>query len=191
MIHHFVALGDSFTEGVGDPVKGIPLRSTHDWLADWMRAASPNMRYTNLATRGLRAAEIRSQQMVALSLSWRTRNYVGTIFGGSLYGAIDPIYMLMLIHTLGPGFIVWDKAATIRFRKPGRSTLYARFVFTDEELQTIRTLAAQHPSVERVNPVELADKAGVVHASFEKTLYIRKKPENQSKKLEPSIKESR
>lgn len=63
MIHHFVALGDSFTEGVGDPVKGIPLRSTHDWLADWMRAASPNMRYTNLATRGLRAAEIRSQQM--------------------------------------------------------------------------------------------------------------------------------
>jgi len=62
---------------------------------------------------------------------------------------------------------------------------------TDEELQTIRTLAAQHPSVERVYPVELADKAGVVHASFEKTLYIRKKPENQSKKLEPSIKESR
>lgn len=128
---------------------------------------------------------------VALPLSWRTRNYVGTIFGGSLYGAIDPIYMLMLIHTLGPGFIVWDKAATIRFRKPGRSTLYARFVLTDEELQTISTLAAQHPSVERVYPVELADKAGVVHASFEKTLYIRKKPENQSKKLEPSIKESR
>lgn len=62
-MRHFVALGDSFTEGVGDPVKGIPLRSTHDWLADWMRATSPNMRYTNLATRGLRAAEIRSQQM--------------------------------------------------------------------------------------------------------------------------------
>lgn len=128
---------------------------------------------------------------VALPLSWRTRNYVGTIFGGSLYGAIDPIYMLMLIHTLGPEYIVWDKAATIHFRKPGKSTLCARFVLTDEELEAIRTLAAQNPSVDRVYPVELVDKNGVVHASFEKTLYIRKKPETQSEKLIPSIKESR
>lgn len=128
---------------------------------------------------------------VALPLYWRTRNYVGTIFGGSLYGAIDPIYMLMLIHTLGPAYIVWDKAATIRFRKPGKSTLYARFVLTDEELEAIRTLAEKNPSLDRVYPVELVDKNGVVHASFEKTLYIRKKPESQSEKLEPSIKESR
>ncbi|ADH63679.1 lipolytic protein G-D-S-L family [Allomeiothermus silvanus DSM 9946] len=63
MIHHFVALGDSFTEGVGDPVEGIPLRSAHDWLAEWMRAASPGLRYTNLASRGLRAGEIRAQQL--------------------------------------------------------------------------------------------------------------------------------
>ena len=28
---------------------------------------------------------------VRLPLSWRTRNYVGTIFGGSLYGAVDPM----------------------------------------------------------------------------------------------------
>jgi hypothetical protein len=112
---------------------------------------------------------------VALPLNWRTRNYVGTLFGGSLYGAIDPIYMLMLIHALGPQYIVWDKAATIRFRKPGKTTLYARFLLSDEELETIRTLAAQHPSVDRVYPVELVDKDGVVHVSFEKTLYIRRK----------------
>lgn len=53
--------------------------------------------------------------------SWRTRNYVGTIFGGSLYGALDPI-MIMLIKLLGPEYEVWDKAASIRFRRPGRST---------------------------------------------------------------------
>ncbi|GIW23840.1 DUF4442 domain-containing protein [Meiothermus sp.] len=111
---------------------------------------------------------------VALPLSWRTRNYVGTLFGGSMYGAIDPIYMLMLIHNLGPGYVVWDKAATIRFRKPGKTTLYARFVLTEEELQTIRRLALERPSLERVYPVELLDSSGVVHASFEKTLYIRK-----------------
>ena len=60
---------------------------------------------------------------VKLPLSWRTRNYVGTIYGGSLYGAVDGVYMVMLIRILGPEYIVWDKAATIRFRKPGRSTL--------------------------------------------------------------------
>jgi hypothetical protein len=31
---------------------------------------------------------------VRLRLNWRTRNYVGTIFGGSLYGAVDPFHML-------------------------------------------------------------------------------------------------
>ncbi len=111
---------------------------------------------------------------VALPLSWRTRNYVGTLFGGSMYGAIDPIYMLMLIKNLGKGYVVWDKAATIRFRRPGRTTLFARFVLTDEELWVIRRLAQENTSTERVYPVELVDASGVVHASFEKTLYIRK-----------------
>jgi hypothetical protein len=30
------------------------------------------------------------EMRVELPLNWRTRNYVGTIFGGSLYGAVDP-----------------------------------------------------------------------------------------------------
>lgn len=65
---------------------------------------------------------------VRLPLNWRTRNYVGTIFGGSMYAAVDPVYMIMLIHNLGPEYEVWDKAASIRFREPGRDTLRARFV---------------------------------------------------------------
>ena len=51
--------------------------------------------------------------VVEIPLNWRTRNYMGTIFGGSMYSAIDPIYMIMLIRCLGPGYTVWDKAATI------------------------------------------------------------------------------
>ncbi|HEY3270721.1 MAG TPA: DUF4442 domain-containing protein, partial [Geothrix sp.] len=43
-----------------------------------------------------------SEVRIRLPLSWRTRNYVGTIFGGSLYAGVDPFYMLMLIHRLGP-----------------------------------------------------------------------------------------
>jgi acyl-coenzyme A thioesterase PaaI-like protein len=111
---------------------------------------------------------------VSLPLSWRTRNYVGTIFGGSLYGAADPLYMIMLIHALGRDYTVWDKAATIRFLKPGRSTLFARFHLDEAELETIRRQLATARSIDRVYTVELADASGVVHATVEKTIYIRK-----------------
>jgi len=112
---------------------------------------------------------------VRLPLSWRTRNYVGTLFGGSMYAAVDPIYMVMLIRALGPGFVVWDKAASIRFRRPGRTTLHARFVLDDAELDAIRAALAQAPSVDRVYVVELADAEGVVHATVEKTLHVRRR----------------
>jgi len=111
---------------------------------------------------------------VKLPLSWRTRNYVGTIFGGSFYGAVDPHYMIMLIKILGPGYVVWDKAATIRFKKPGRGTLYARFEISEEEIVTIRRLLETESSIDRVYNVDLTDVAGVVHASVEKTVYIRR-----------------
>ena len=80
-----------------------------------------------------------------LPLSWRTRNYVGTIFGGSMYAAADPIYMVMLIKLLGPDYVVWCKAASIRFRRPGRGTLHARFVLDpgtlDETSRVLRVRA--------------------------------------------------
>jgi hypothetical protein len=111
---------------------------------------------------------------VRLPLTWRTRNYVGTLFGGSLYGAADPMYMIMLIHILGPSYTVWDKAAAIRFRKPGRSTLYARFLLDEAEIEAIRGLLETAPSIDRVYTVHLADASGLVHASVEKTIHIRK-----------------
>ena len=111
---------------------------------------------------------------VRLPLNWRTRNYVGTIFGGSLYGAVDPMYMILLIKILGPRYTVWDKAATIRFVKPGRETLYATFRIEEAEIEAIREALETAPSVDRVYRVELTDAAGVVHAAVEKTIYIRK-----------------
>ena len=108
-------------------------------------------------------------------LNWRTRNIVGTIFGGSMYAAVDPIYMIMLMKILGPEYVVWDKAAAIRFRKPGTSTLYATFVLAAEELQVIVDGTASGSPVERVYTVELVDNRGVVHASVEKRVYIKRK----------------
>ena len=112
---------------------------------------------------------------VKLPLSWRTRNYVGTIFGGSMYGAVDPVYMIMLIKRLGPGYVVWDKSASIRFRRPGRDTLHATFLLEDTELEAIRSALATDESVERAYTVELVDGEGTVHAVVDKVIYIRRR----------------
>ena len=115
-----------------------------------------------------------SHARVALPLTWRTKNVVGTTFGGSIYGAVDPIYMILLRRRLGADYTVWDKAATIRFRTPGRSTLYADFEVDDDEVAAIRESLAVGESLDRVYDVELVDADGTVHAEVEKTLYVRR-----------------
>ena len=119
------------------------------------------------------AADMREIR-IEVPLSWRTKNYVGTIYGGSMYGAVDPIHMVMLIILLGRDYIVWDKVATIRFRKPGRMTLFATVRIEDEELDAIRAAVANGP-IDRTYTVDLVDAEGVPHATIEKTIYIRKK----------------
>lgn len=113
---------------------------------------------------------------IRLPLNWRTRNYVGTIYGGSIYGSVDPMYMLMLMKILGSDYIVWDKAAAIRFRRPGRSTLHATFQLKDEEIERIKQLLEKEESIDRHYQVDLVDQDGIVHATVEKTIYIRACP---------------
>lgn len=111
---------------------------------------------------------------IKLPHTWRTRNYVGTTFGGSMYAAIDPFYMMMLLKNLGDEFTVWDKEADIRFKKPGRETLYARFTISDEELAAVRAELAdsETDSIDRHYTVDLVDADGTVHATVRKTVYV-------------------
>lgn len=117
-----------------------------------------------------------SEMRVRLPLSRRTNNYVGTIFGGSLYASVDPHFMFMLMHRLGPEYVVWDKAATIRFRRPGRSTLTAVCRMPDEEIAEVRRLLERETKVDRLYSVDLVDEEGNVCATVEKTVNVRHAP---------------
>lgn len=112
---------------------------------------------------------------VRLPLSWRTRNYVGTIFGGSLYAAVDPFFMIMLMKNLGPDYVVWDKAASVRFRRPGRTTLTATFHLDEAECTEIRDLLSHLPKVDRTYTVDLMDREGTVHATVEKVVHVARR----------------
>lgn len=112
---------------------------------------------------------------VKLPLHWKTKNYVGSIFGGSIYAAVDPIYMVMFIKLLGPPYIVWDKAASIQFRKPGRSTLRAVFKIPDTELDFIRETLNYQTKLDRTYVVDLVDQDGTICATVEKVIHFQKK----------------
>ncbi|HJT53418.1 MAG TPA: DUF4442 domain-containing protein [Candidatus Angelobacter sp.] len=112
---------------------------------------------------------------VEMPLRFYNKNYVGTHFGGSLYAMCDPFYMLMLMNILGPGYIVWDKAATIRFKRPGKGLVKATFNIPEEKIAEIRAAADSQPKVEPEFHVTVTDEKGDVVAEIDKLLYVRKK----------------
>jgi hypothetical protein len=117
---------------------------------------------------------------VEMKLHFWNANYVGTHFGGSLFAMTDPFYMLMLMAKLGRDYIVWDKAATIRYRKPGKGTVRAEFRLSDSQIDDIREKLKTLPKYEPVFSVEVKDEAGVVIAEVEKVLHVRKKQAPES-----------
>jgi lysophospholipase L1-like esterase len=62
-VQTFVALGDSITEGVGDPRPDGSWRGWADRAAERMAAAWPGLRYANLAVRGKVLAQVISDQV--------------------------------------------------------------------------------------------------------------------------------
>ena len=112
---------------------------------------------------------------VEMKLHWWNRNYVRTHYGGSLYSMADPFYMVMLIENLGPDYIVWDKAATIRFRKPGKGTVRAEFRLTQEQIDSLRAQVDSQGKIELTFNVQVLDESGEVVAEVEKLLHVRRK----------------
>ncbi|MGH9570126.1 MAG: DUF4442 domain-containing protein [Candidatus Angelobacter sp.] len=117
---------------------------------------------------------------VEMPLRFYNRNYVGTHFGGSLYSMCDPFFMLMLMNILGPGYIVWDKAATIRFKRPGKGLVKARFEIPAEMVREIRAAADANGKVEPQFQVQITDSEGNVVAEVDKLLYVRRKDRMKS-----------
>jgi len=112
---------------------------------------------------------------VEMKLRWWNANYVGTHFGGSLFAMTDAFYMLMLMANLGRDYIVWDKAATIRYKKPGRGTVRAEFRLSESQIEDIREKLKTLPKYEPVFLVEVKYESGTVIAEVEKLLHVRKK----------------
>lgn len=113
---------------------------------------------------------------VRLRRRFWTRNYVGTLFGGSLFAMTDPFWMLLIYRCLGSAdYVVWDAAGEIRFRSPGRADVIAEFRVSDELLDELRTAAADGQKVLRWVSTDIVTKEGTLIATVRKQIYVRRR----------------
>ena len=134
--------------------------------------------YPPLLGAGIRSRTIDERTVeVEMKLTAFNVNLVGAHFGGSLYAMCDPWFMLILMRLLGKDYIVWDKAASIQFKKPGRGRVKARFHIPSERVEEIRRDADAQGKIEPIFNVDVVDDDEQVIAQVEKLLYVRRKKE--------------
>lgn len=120
---------------------------------------------------------------VKLPISYKNRNYVSSIFGGSMFSAVDPIPMVQLINLLGDNYVVWDKSAEILFKRPAKEHLYASFTYTLDEIDNLKKRITEENEVNIVKSTYLTSKdKTTVYCEVRKTLYVADKSHYKRKR---------
>jgi acyl-coenzyme A thioesterase PaaI-like protein len=107
-----------------------------------------------------------------LRYNWRTKNIMGSVYGGSLFAVTDGPHPIMLMAALGPESVVLDKAASIRYRKPAYEDLTVQFHFSPEEILEIEHRLQRENEFEYQVSMNLTGMDGSVFATVDRTLYV-------------------
>ncbi|HXC38165.1 MAG TPA: DUF4442 domain-containing protein [Burkholderiales bacterium] len=134
----------------------------------WPPYRGAGIRVTEFAD-DYRSAEVR------LRMGRLNRNYIGTHFGGSLYGMTDPFYFLMLSHLMGRAYRIAHAGARLEFLAPATGTVTARFEVSEERVKALQARAGNGERHLEEFPVEVKDGKGEVVARIVHIIYIRLK----------------
>jgi acyl-coenzyme A thioesterase PaaI-like protein len=158
------------------PLQRLAHRLGHHRFLRLMRLYPP---YLGAGVRVRESAPDLSRIVVEMPLTVWNQNFVGTHFGGSLYAMCDPFFMLMLMARLGPDYVVWDKAASIEFLRPGRGTVSAVFELSDAQVHEIREEADGGGKVLPRFAALVVGHDGTPVARIEKTLHVRRRSDDR------------
>lgn len=126
---------------------------------------------------------------VKLPISYKNKNYVNSIFGGSMFSAVDPIPMVQLINLLDENYVVWDKSAEIFFKRPAKENLFADFNYSEEELFNIKKQVEEQNEIEIVRTTFLTNKEKTItYCEVRKTIYVADKAFYKNKRSRKSKK---
>lgn len=113
---------------------------------------------------------------VKLKISYKNRNYMNSMFGGSLFSAVDPIPMIQLFNIIGNDYVVWDKSAEIFFKRPVKQDVYADFNYTQKEIEDIKKRVANENEITIVKKTAITNKdSSTIFCEVDKTIYIANK----------------
>lgn len=120
---------------------------------------------------GFRTAEVR----IAKSLF--NRNYNRTIFGGTLFSAVDPIYVFMYWQIFArKGYRIqgWLKSASIDYKKPGDTTLTIQFALSESDIGEAERQLNEVGKFVKKHGIEIRNTRDELCAVAETEIYIRK-----------------
>lgn len=138
--------------------------------------------YRNAGGRVVSLSDDLMRMRVKLHLTRRTKNVHGALFGGALFSLTDGPHPVLLMCLLGKDFIAWDKASSIRFRRPAFGDVYGDCYISPEDLQWIRAQIAEKGETERTFTIEIKDKGGDVCAVVDRTIYLAHKDHYHQKR---------
>jgi len=107
----------------------------------------------------------------------RTRNLQGSMFGGTIYAAADPFYPMLYWQVLahrGMRVQAWLKSGRARYLRPAATALTLRFTLSEDDVAQAETALAAEGRFARTHAVEAIDTSGVVCATVEAEVYLRR-----------------
>ena len=113
---------------------------------------------------------------IKLPLNWKTRNYSGTLFGGSIYAAVDPVIPMIFMKNLGKDYTVWLKDAAIDYIRQGRTSLHGTFKVSDSQLDDLRAECSSGNAIYKEYTSRLVDESGTVCAEIVQPIYFKLNP---------------
>jgi len=107
-----------------------------------------------------------------------TRNHTGSIFGGSLFSAVDPFYALMywqIFQQENLECFTWLKSAEIKYLKPANRKLYASLFISEEEKKNALAAIKVKERFDAHYTIYLSDKEGVKYVEIKQLITLKLK----------------
>ncbi len=114
---------------------------------------------------------------VKICKSFLNINSNRTVFGGTIFAALDPVHPLLLDQIFKSrglrNTVAWLKSAQIDYLKPGQTSLYFSVHFSTEQIDEAYSSIRRDGKVVRTFLTEVYDKNGVLCAVSHNEVYIR------------------
>ena len=155
-------------------VRPLRQRILSERFAKWILRLYPPLLFQRVQVleigAGFRTCRVRVRR------SLLNRNLNGTIFGGAIFCAADPIYAILYWQVFarrGARLECWLKAATIRYRKPASTHIELHFTLTDEDIEKLEAQLEAGGRGDRVHCAQAIDAHGQVCAEIETRVHLR------------------